>query len=111
MKKYEVYACRRKALGLTRQQLADKCGIDVQVVIDYENGIWISSEDCEKIKQATYEGFKNVDQVEHYRMRILEIAMELKIERNADFAIREIGHMMVELGRLQMAIIEEVKAR
>jgi transcriptional regulator with XRE-family HTH domain len=108
MKSYEVYTCRRKAAGLTRKQLADKCGIDVKIVEDYENGLWIDSKACNKIKDTLYWEFKNVDEVEHYRMRILELAMELKIERDGDYAMKNIAHMMVELGKLQMKIIDDM---
>ena len=106
MESYKVYKCRRQALGLTKQALADKANLDVRLVEWYEEGKRIGTDSEEKIRRTIYFEFKNIPSMDHYKRRILELALELNMEDNTKHALTEIGHMMVELGKMQMAMIE-----
>ena len=46
-----------------------------------------------------------MEPIEHYRKRILELAITLDKEEDKDFVLQEISHMMIELGKLQNEII------
>ena len=109
MKSYEVYKCRRQALGLTKEQLAEKANLDVKLIEYYEEGKKVASYVTEQITKALVHEFQNMDSVTHYKRRILELALELNQETVSDYALQEIGHMMVEAGKLQMAIINNGK--
>ena len=106
MKSFETYKCRRQALGMTREQLAEKANVDVKLIECFEEGLKIDSISYDKIRRVIYYGFKNIDSVEHYKKRILELALELQIEDNTQHALTEIGHMIVELGKWQMAMVQ-----
>lgn len=101
MKSYEIYACRRKALRITRQELADRARVHVQFVNDFEKGLKIPRVEYDRIKTTIREMFNELDSIEHYRTRILELGIELRDETDADIALQEIAHMMIELGKLQ----------
>ena len=109
MKSYEIYKCRRQALGLTREQLAEKANLDVKLIEYYEDGKRVSSYVKDQITKTLVHEFQDMDSVTHYKRRILELALELNQEIVSEYALREIGHMMVEAGKLQMAIINDGK--
>lgn len=106
MKSYQTYMCRRKALGITQEEMANRVGCTVDDIRKYENGGWTPDALVQRIKNECYAGFKTIDENEHYLLRILEIALELQIEDNTDHALKAIGHMMVELGHLQMNLVD-----
>ncbi len=106
MKSYETYKCRRKALGLTQEVLSKLVGCTVDDIRNYERGYWVPDELSQRIKDELNWRFKDVDENEHYLLRILEIALELQIETDSDYALKNVGHMMVELGHLQMNLID-----
>lgn len=101
MKSYEIYACRRKALRLTRQELADKAGVQVLYVEFFEKGCNIPRYVSDKIKATIRNEFCEMNSIDHYRTRILEMAIEIKDETNTEYAMQRISHMMIELGKLQ----------
>ena len=105
MTKNKVWKCRRQALGYTQQQLADLAGCDIKIVRAYENEEWIDYESCKKIQNVIVDTFKNMDSVEHYKKRILELALKLNLEDDKDYAMNDISHMIIELGKLQGEII------
>lgn len=107
MQTYEIMKCRRLALGLTKEELAKITGLDVKLIEYYESGENVARYVGMDIKQALYEQFKNMDSVTHYKKRILELALEINKQDDADFMVQEIGHMLVELGKLQMEIFNQ----
>lgn len=108
MKRYEVYKCRRKALGWTKEKLADKIGLKVGVIERYENGEVIPYCFEIAIKDTIDNEFTNVDTMTHYKRRILELAIQLNYETEDERTLHDIGHMMVELGKMQMQIMNEI---
>ena len=109
MKTYEIMKCRRQALGFTKEKFAERVDLDVRLIEFYESGKKVASYVEERIRTALYEEFKNMDSMEHYKKRILELALELNKQDDTKFALLEIGHMITELGKLQMAIIDNDK--
>ena len=109
MKTYEIMKCRRQALGFTKDKFAEKTGLDVKLIEFYESGKNVGSYVEERIRTTLYEEFRNMDSMEHYKKRILELALELNKQDETKFALLEIGHMITELGKLQMAIIDNGK--
>lgn len=102
--KYEILKCRRKALGLTKEELAEKSGVNIILIEAFESGKKISNVEKEKINRYLWKSFQEMDSITHYKRRILELALELNEEYILADAIKEIGHMMVELGKLQMEL-------
>ena len=109
MKSYEIYKCRRQALGLTKEQLAEKANLDVKLIEYYESGKRVSSYVVDQITKTLVYEFKNMDSITHYKRRILELALELNQETISEYALQQIDHMIVEAGKLQMSIIENGK--
>lgn len=108
MKRYEVYKCRRQALGWTKEKLAEKIGLRAGVIEKYENGDNIPYCFEVAIRQTIDNEFTNVDQMTHYKRRILELAIQLNYENETERTLHDIGHMMVELGKMQMEIMNEI---
>lgn len=106
MRTYQTYMCRRKALGITKEEMAKRVGTSVEVIENFEQGYWTHRYIIDRIKDVCYYGFKDMDEIDHYRARILELAMEIKIDDNPEHAMSEIGHMMVELGKLQRELLK-----
>lgn len=105
MKSYEIYTCRRKALRITRLELANEIGCNVSYIEDFENGTPIPQWYYERIKWAIRNRFNSLSPVEHYRVKILELGIELRDETSTQYALEEIAHMMVELGKLQNELL------
>lgn len=108
MKQYEVYKCRRQALGLTKEKLADKIDVKPGVIDRFESGERIPRCFEMAIKNAIDSEFTNVDSMTHYKRRILELAIQLNYENETERTLHDIGHMMVELGKMQMEIMNEI---
>ena len=105
MKTYEIMKCRRQALGLTKEELAEKAKLDVKLIEFYEDGKKVASYVERNIQLTLVAMFQNMDSMTHYKRRILELALELNKQDETKFALLEIGHMMTELGKMQMEII------
>ena len=108
MKYYEVYKCRRQALGLTKAKLAEMTGLREGVIDRFEKGERIPYCFEVAIKETVDAGFKNVDSMTHYKRRILELAIQLNYETEIERSLHDIGHMMVEAGKLQMEIMNDI---
>lgn len=108
MKHYEVYKCRRQALGFTKSDLADKVGLKVGVIDKFENGENIPYCFEVAIKKTIDDEFRNIDSMTHYKRRILELAIQINHEEEVERLLHDIGHMMVELGKAQMEIMNEI---
>ncbi len=109
MKTCEIMKCRRQALRMTREELAERANLDVKTIEFYEQGKNMASYVETKIKLTLMKLYQDMDSMEHYKKRILELALELNEQDETQFALLEIGHMMVELGKLQMEIINTGK--
>jgi transcriptional regulator with XRE-family HTH domain len=108
MKRCEVYKCRRQALGWSKEKLSEKLGLKVGVIEKYENGENIPYCFEVAIKQTIDNEFTNVDKMTHYKRRILELAIQLNYEEEVERSLHDIGHMMVELGKMQMDIMQDI---
>ena len=108
MKSCEVYAFRRIALDWSKEILADKSGISLRYIDDFEDGLMVDKEIEDKIKSAINNGFKELDCMDHYNCRILELAFELKHDDNARQKLYRISHLTVELGKLQRTILDSI---
>lgn len=102
----EVYVYRRIALGWSKEELADKSGIKVRYIDDFEDGFDVDRKIENKIKSVINTGFKNLDSMEHYNARIMELALELKNETSNEQKLYRISHLQVELGKLQREILD-----
>ena len=105
LKSYQIYACRRVALDLTPEELAEKVGVDKKFVIDMEKGNKIPFAVYERIKTTIRNEFNNLDQLEHYKRRILEIAIEMILEEDNETALQNIAHIMIEAAKMQNELI------
>ena len=106
MKSSEVYVYRRIALDWSKELLADKSGIKVRYIDDFEAGFDVDKEIEDKIKSTINAGFKELDSIEHYNCRILELALQLKNETSDRQKLYRISHLEVELGKLQREILD-----
>jgi len=102
MKTYEIMRCRRQALGLTKEKLAEKTELDPKLIEFYEDGKNTPSYVETKIRMTLMKIFQDMDPMTHYKRRILELALELNSQDEVKFALLEIGHMIIELGKMQM---------
>lgn len=106
MTKNILYKNRRTALKWSLEDLAVKSGLDPREIKWFEEGKRIGSEKEAIIKQALYEGFVNLDSKDHFRARILEIALQVN---SGDLTTQEelnaLSHIAIELGKLQGDLI------
>jgi len=108
MKSFEVYTYRRIALRWSREMVAEKAGVQPNYVEWFESGKRIGRDFEDKIKGAINEGFRELDPIEHYKVRILELAYEIRFDEDVRETIYRSSHMMVELGKLQRALLDGV---
>ncbi len=106
MRSHEVYIARRIALRWSREILAEKTGINVAYVTLFEDGKSIGKTYENKIKSVLNNGFKELTSAEHYKTRILELAIEIKDDDNSKENLYRISHMIVELGKLEREILD-----
>ena len=104
LKSYEIYSARRKALRITRQQVATEVGCTVEDVVNFERGNRISHDAYEGIKAYLKERFCDMSSADHYKARALELAIEINDDPDPQSILNYIGHMIVELGKLQMEL-------
>lgn len=110
VKSYEVYVFRRIALRWTQQELAEKANIDVKLVCKFEEGTSLDKDLDDKIKLAINKGFKELESIDHYKCRILELAFEIKYETSDNQRLYRMSHIIVELGKLQKEILDNITA-
>ena len=103
----QVYKIRREALGVDPNYIAEKANVSVDDVICFEKGIRIPFAVYDKIKTAIKNEFCELNSMEHYQKRILEIAMKIQIEDDKTYALQEIAHMQIELAKLQNELLGE----
>ena len=106
MRSFEVYRYRRIALRWTKKELADKAEILVVDIDGYEKGLGIGEDKIVKIKKALDDGFRALDPIEHYKTRHLEVAYEIKFDQDPKQILQRTSNVMVELGKLQKALID-----
>lgn len=105
----ERMKCRRQALGLTREQLAEKANLNVKEVEFYEEGKKTASYINKNIQSTLWDLSKNLDSITHYKRRILELALLINNNQDdVDMMLKDVAHMMVELGKLQMETIDDI---
>ncbi len=106
MKSSEVYVYRRIALDWSKELLAEKAGLKIRFIDDFEAGFDVDKVIEDKIKSTINIGFKNLDSLSHYNARIVELALELKNETSDKQKLYRISHLQVELGKLQREILD-----
>ena len=105
MKDYEMYKYRRIALGWSIEKLSINSGVHEQEVRYFEEGKNIGREKIEIIKKTLRDGFCNMSSKDHYKARIMELAIEINKTNDENELFQMIGHMMVECGKLQMETV------
>ena len=109
MKSHEVYAIRRAALRLSKETVAERAGLNVAYVTLFEDGKSIGKAYENKIKTVLNNGFKELNSVEHYKARILELAMEIRND-TSDTSSKEnlyrLSHLIVESGKLERELLD-----
>ena len=110
MQSHEVYAARRIALQWSKEELAEKAGLNVAYVIFFEDGKNIGREFEEKIKSALNKGFKELSCIEHYKARIMELAIEIRDETSDKESLYRLSHLIVEAGKLEREILDNTFA-
>lgn len=106
MKSHEVYAIRRAALRLSKETVAERAGLNVAYVTLFEDGKSIGKAYENKIKSVLNDGFKELNSVEHYKTRILELAMEIRNDTSSKENLYRLSHLVVEAGKLEREILD-----
>ena len=106
MTKNILYKNRRIALKWSIEELAEKSGINALEIKWFEEGRKIGTEKESIIKLALYQGFVNLDSKDHFRARLLEIALQINSEDlSTQEELNALSHMAIELGKLQGDLI------
>ena len=108
MKSHEVYAIRRNALRWSRETVAERAGLNVAYVTLFEDGKSIGKAYENKIKSVLNDGFKELNSVEHYKARILELAMEIRNDTSCKENLYRLSHLVVESGKLERELLDNV---
>lgn len=106
MTKNILYKNRRMALKWSLEELAEKSNLNIMEIKWFEEGKKIGTEKENIIKEVLYQGFVNLDSKDHFRARILEIALQINSEDlNTQEELNALSHMAIELGKLQGDLI------
>lgn len=108
MKSHEVYAIRRAALRWSRETVAERAGLNVGFVTLFEDGKSIGKAYENKIKSVLNDGFKELNSMEHYKARILELAMEIRTDTSSKENMYRLSHLVVEAGKLEREILDNI---
>ena len=106
MKKHEAAKIRRIILKLTKEQVAEEAEINVKYIEFYEDGKNIGRSFENKIWNTLYVESKKLGELEHYKFRILELAMKIQLEDNKDILVKNLAHMVAECGKYQMDLMD-----
>lgn len=106
MKSHEVYAIRRAALRLSKETVAERAGLNVAYVTLFEDGKSIGKAYENKIKSVLNDGFKELNSVEHYKARILELALEIRNDTSSKENLYRLSHLIVESGKLERELLD-----
>ena len=102
MTKYVLYRNRREALGWTIQELSEKSNVHILEVMWFEEGKKIGYDKEQKIKEALYHGFYDLPSKDHYKARILELALQINSgDLDQTELLNAISHISIEIGKLQ----------
>lgn len=108
MKSHEVYAIRRAALRLSKETVAERAGLNVAYVTLFEDGKSIGKAYENKIKSILNDGFKELNSVEHYKARILELALEIRNDTSSKENLYRLSHLIVESGKLERELLDNI---
>ena len=111
MKSHEVYAIRRAALRWSKETAAERAGLNVTYVSLFEDGKYIGKTYENKIKSVLNDGFKELNSIEHYKARILELAMEIRNDTSNSSCkenLYRLSHLIVESGKLEREILDSI---
>jgi hypothetical protein len=97
---------RRIALRWTREVVAERAGVPTEYVKYFEDGKNIQSDYLKNIKLAIDDGFRELDALNHYKARILELAYEIKFDTDVKQIMQRAAHMTVEVGKLEKYLID-----
>lgn len=106
MNKCDALRCRRQALNVTQERVAQTAGIDVKYVEYFEDGKNVGCHYEKKISDALYTLSKSLSNLDHYRFRIMELALKLSIETDKEIMTKQLAHLIVEAGKFQMDIAD-----
>lgn len=108
MENFVTLKCRRQALGYTKEKLAQAAQLTVAEIECFENGIPMPKYVEQRINDTLWTGLRNMDSIKHYRTKILELALEINVDQDTVSCLKEISHLMVEVGKLQRDILRDV---
>ena len=100
-----VYKCRMTALGYTKEQIARLAGCEVSDIEKFINEEYVDTLIYVRIKKTIDDEYRSMTSLDHYKTRIVELALKLSIEEDKDWALNDISHMMIELGKMQSELI------
>lgn len=106
MEKFEALKYRRIALKWSEKKLADRAGIDAKYVEFFEAGKNIGRDYERIISDALYRGTKELDNLEHYRFRIMELALKIQKEEDNIALLKELAHLGAEANKFQMDLMD-----
>lgn len=106
MKKQEIRKCRRVALSWSKEKLAFETGLDVRYIEFYESGKNVPNWVVDQIDSTLWNAFNQLDSIEHYKRKIVEEALKISMEENTEYIVQNIGHMIIEAGKLQMELMK-----
>ena len=106
MNKCDALRCRRIALKISREKVAQTAGINVKYVEYFEDGKNVGSHYEKKISNALFTLSKSLSNLDHYRFRIMELALKLDIETDKEVLTKQLAHLLVEAAKFQMDLAD-----
>lgn len=104
MKLCECYKCKRLALGMTQAEFAEIVGVSKTYVSQFENGLQLSPQIWNKIRDGFDSYCRNLDRDAYLRMRIKSAAFELDYQSEQE-QLLTLGHLTIHIGKLQMDLL------
>lgn len=102
MKRHILCKNRRLALEWSTRKLSEQSGIHETEIMWFEEGRNIGTDKANRIKEALYQGFKDLPSLDHYKRRIMELALQINYgELNQEELFQALSHMSIEMGKLQ----------
>ena len=111
MRRHEVYAIKRRALGLSQQQVAEKAGVTNSTVSTFELGKEVSMPVAKVICWVIDEEFKKLDKKDYLKALIWAEVTEICEEKYEENSLQTIGYLINNLGKLQLEILKSIKEK
>ena len=103
MKQCKVYECKRKALGLTQNDVAELAGVSSSTVANFELGKDMTVPVFRTIKCVIDDRFAALSEQEYIERKLLQYAYQL-VEERPDEKLKTAGYITMFAGKLQVAL-------